>query len=130
MGASAWWVPGTGNANLPTFAYASGKADGFNLDAVKLSFERRGTLYLEHLEEVVRIYLARRHGRLDGDQLRMALELCSPEERRGVEVHAGLQGDDDLVFLTCIPSQDFIPSTLSNVLAELERLHDRVAQER
>jgi hypothetical protein len=40
VGASGWWVPGTGNANLPTFAYASDKADGFNLDAIKLSLER------------------------------------------------------------------------------------------
>jgi hypothetical protein len=40
VGASGWWVPGTGNANLPTFAYASGKADGFNLDAARLSVAR------------------------------------------------------------------------------------------
>jgi hypothetical protein len=40
VGASGWWVPGTGNANLPTFAYATDKADGFNLDAVKLTIER------------------------------------------------------------------------------------------
>jgi hypothetical protein len=33
-----WWVPGTGNANLPTFSYGGpAKADGFNLDVVKLS---------------------------------------------------------------------------------------------
>jgi hypothetical protein len=50
VSSSVWWVPGTGNANLPTFAYGgnpgtsdgqnSGKADGFNLDVVKLSIER------------------------------------------------------------------------------------------
>jgi hypothetical protein len=39
--ASGWWIPGTGNANLPTFAYGgAAKADGFNLDVVKLSIER------------------------------------------------------------------------------------------
>src|SRR5437867_1719105 len=38
---SVWWVPGTGNGNLPTFAYGGpSKADGFNLDVVKLSVER------------------------------------------------------------------------------------------
>jgi hypothetical protein len=38
---SVWWVPGTGNANLPAFAYGGPtKADGFNLDVVKLSVER------------------------------------------------------------------------------------------
>jgi hypothetical protein len=44
VSSSVWWVPGTGNANLPGFAYAStpgsSKADGFNLDVVKLSIER------------------------------------------------------------------------------------------
>src|SRR5262245_9433782 len=97
---------------------------------VKLSFERRGTLYLERLEEAVRIYLARRHGRLEIKKLRRALELCNPAERPSFEFHAGLDGDDELVFLTCVPAADFIPSTLSRVLGDLERLHDRVAQER
>ena len=44
VSASAWWTPGTGNANPPTFLYngapESLKADGFNLDVVKLSIER------------------------------------------------------------------------------------------
>jgi hypothetical protein len=41
VNASAWWVPGTGNANLPTFSYSGeDKADGFNLDSVKLTIER------------------------------------------------------------------------------------------
>ena len=106
-------------------------APNFESDrVVKLSFERRGTLFLERLDDAVRIYLARRFGRLSLKQLRLALELCSPAERRSLEIHVGLQGDDDLAFLTCIPATDFIPSTLSKVLEELERLHDRVMQER
>lgn len=41
VSASVWWLPGTGNANLPTFSYGGpAKADGFNLDVVKLSVER------------------------------------------------------------------------------------------
>lgn len=41
VNASVWWVPGTGNANLPTFSYGGpAKADGFNLDVVKLAIER------------------------------------------------------------------------------------------
>jgi putative OmpL-like beta-barrel porin-2 len=41
VSSSIWWVPGTGNANLPGFAYGGpAKADGFNLDVVKLSIER------------------------------------------------------------------------------------------
>ena len=41
VSASVWWVPGTGNANLPTFSYGGpSKADGFNLDVVKLAVER------------------------------------------------------------------------------------------
>ena len=36
VSASVWWVPGTGNANLPTFSYGGpAKADGFNLDVVR-----------------------------------------------------------------------------------------------
>jgi hypothetical protein len=34
---SAQWNPGTGNANLAPYAYSAGKADGFNLNVVKLS---------------------------------------------------------------------------------------------
>jgi hypothetical protein len=38
---SAHWNPGTGNANVPGFAYNStAKSDGFNLDVVKLSLEK------------------------------------------------------------------------------------------
>lgn len=41
---SVWWVPGTGNNNQPTFLYSGApgnpKADGFNLDVIKLSIER------------------------------------------------------------------------------------------
>jgi len=38
---SAEWNPGTGNNNVPNYAYNSpGKADGFNLDSVKISLEK------------------------------------------------------------------------------------------
>jgi len=37
---SAQWNPGTGNANVPGFAFGPGKQDGFNLDVIKLSIER------------------------------------------------------------------------------------------
>jgi hypothetical protein len=37
---SAIWNPGTGNANLPPYAFNAGKSDGFNLDVVKLTLER------------------------------------------------------------------------------------------
>ena len=122
------WLNGT----LADFCRPMGlPAPSFEADpVVKLSFERRGTLYLERLEDAVRIYLARKHGRLDVKKLRRSLELCSPAERPAREFHVGLDGDDDLVFLTCLPATDFIPSNLSRVLEDLERLHDRVAQER
>jgi hypothetical protein len=34
------WNMGTGNANVPGFAYDNGKQDGFNLDVVKVTIER------------------------------------------------------------------------------------------
>jgi hypothetical protein len=38
---SAHWNPGTGNANVPAYGFNSpSKADGFNLDAVKVSLEK------------------------------------------------------------------------------------------
>jgi len=37
---SAQWDAGTGNGNVPGFAYNSGKQDGFNLNVVKLTIER------------------------------------------------------------------------------------------
>src|ERR1051325_127052 len=37
---SAHWDMGSGNANVPGFAYNNGKADGFNLDVVKVTIER------------------------------------------------------------------------------------------
>ncbi len=37
---SAQWNPGTGNANVPAYAFNFGKQDGFNLDVVKLTLER------------------------------------------------------------------------------------------
>jgi hypothetical protein len=45
VSSSVWWVPGSGNANQPGFLYSGAttgtpKADGFNLDVVKLSIER------------------------------------------------------------------------------------------
>src|SRR6185369_6237564 len=36
---SAQWNLGTGNNVLPPYAFSSGKADGFNLDVVKISIE-------------------------------------------------------------------------------------------
>jgi hypothetical protein len=39
--AAAQWNPGTGNANLPAYAYnTAGKQDGFSLNAVKLTIEK------------------------------------------------------------------------------------------
>ena len=121
------WLNGT----LADFVRPMGlPAPSFESDpVVKLSFERRGTLYLERLDDTVRIYLTRRHGRLNLRQLRKSLELCGPDERPAFEFHVALDGDDDLVFLTCLPAVDFIPTTLSKALTELERLHDRVARE-
>jgi len=37
---SAEWNPGTGNGSLPPYAFSQGKADGFNLDVVKLTLEK------------------------------------------------------------------------------------------
>ena len=37
---SAHWNPGSGNGNIPGYAYNAGKQDGFNLDVVKVSIER------------------------------------------------------------------------------------------
>ena len=37
---SAWWNPGTGNANNPAIPFSGGKQDGFNLDVVKVAIER------------------------------------------------------------------------------------------
>src|SRR5512144_770294 len=38
---SAQWNMGTGNANTPTYAFGGpGKADGFNLNVVKLTLEK------------------------------------------------------------------------------------------
>jgi hypothetical protein len=37
---SAHWDLGSGNANIPGFAYNNGKQDGFNLDVVKVTIER------------------------------------------------------------------------------------------
>lgn len=38
---SAQWNPGTGNANVPAYKFNSpGKADGFNLDVVKVTIEK------------------------------------------------------------------------------------------
>jgi len=37
---SMHWDPGTGNASPPAFSYNSGKQDGFNLNAVKVSIEK------------------------------------------------------------------------------------------
>lgn len=37
---SAQWNMGTGNANLPPYAFGAGKADGFNLNVVQLSIAK------------------------------------------------------------------------------------------
>lgn len=37
---SAIWNPGTGNVNVPPYAFNAGKQDGFNLDVAKLTIER------------------------------------------------------------------------------------------
>src|SRR5687767_14585557 len=37
---SAWWNPGSGNANNPAIPFSGGKQDGFNLDVAKISIER------------------------------------------------------------------------------------------
>jgi type III secretion system chaperone SycN len=121
------WLNGT----LADFVRPMGlPAPTFDSDpVVKLSFERRGTLFLERLDDAVRVYLVRAHHRLGLAQLKRALELCSPAERPPRAYHVGLEGDRELAFLACLPAKDFIPSNLAKVLAELEKLHDRVAEE-
>jgi len=37
---SAIWNPGTGNGNVPPYAFNNNKQDGFNLDVAKLTIER------------------------------------------------------------------------------------------
>lgn len=37
---SAIWNPGTGNDNVPAYAFGKGKQDGFNLDVVALSLDK------------------------------------------------------------------------------------------
>jgi hypothetical protein len=41
---SAQWNLGTGNANTPPYAFSNGKADGFNLNVVKLTLDKPADL--------------------------------------------------------------------------------------
>jgi hypothetical protein len=41
---SAQWNLGTSNANTPPYAFSNGKADGFNLNVVKLTLDKPADL--------------------------------------------------------------------------------------
>lgn len=94
--------------------------------ALRLSFERSGTLTLERHDETILVMLARPAPRpAAADVLVRALDLCHPRHGRPVACAAGLYRDD-LVFLTRFAATDFTPPALQRAFEELIHLHDVV----
>ncbi|MFO1349149.1 MAG: type III secretion chaperone SycN [Gammaproteobacteria bacterium] len=119
------WIDDT----LHDFGRALGIA-GLRLNdsaVASLVFERRGALFIERATDVVLVYLARQTPSHDSARLERALGITHYREGHPLPIHAGLLGDDTLVFLARLEERAFSLPVLERTVELLSELHDRVA---
>ncbi len=99
---------------------------------VTLAFEKRGTLFIEKVEEgstiSLLIYLARSLSTHHTDYLSQALRLCHFQEGHALPIYAGLKDDTTLVLLTRLTDHEFTLPRLENAVELLTQLHQQLAQ--
>lgn len=93
--------------------------------ALHLTFERRGTLFIELSGDDLLLYLQRRYGHASSAVLARALDLCHWRHNRQMIVRAGLK-DDALVLLIRIPGREVALDRLERAFALLGQLHDQI----
>lgn len=95
---------------------------------VSLSFEARGTLFIERAEgDAVLVYLSRAVPYPPPGLFERALAACHYKEGLPFPVSAGFLGDDRLVFLVRLPEKEFSLPALERAIELLTQLHDRMA---
>jgi type III secretion system chaperone SycN len=93
--------------------------------ALRLAFERRGTLFIERSGDDLLMYLQRNHAHASSGMLTRALDLCHWRHNRQFLVRPGLK-DDALVLLIRIPARDVALDRLERTFTLLGQLHDRI----
>lgn len=93
-----------------------------------LSFDLRGTLYLEDRDETLLMYLVRPidPGKPLGAVLKSALQYCHYRQGLPFTVQPGLRGDTDLVFLVRLSSRSANLPDMERILETLTTLHNAV----
>ena len=115
-------------ATLNDFARQLGLGDlALNEDGVaSLSFESTGTLFVEQLDQSVLVYLVQQYDRLEPIHTQTALEMCHWRHNHGLQVNASITVEENLVFSTRMPEEDFDLPRLEQSLRLLNQLHDHV----
>lgn len=93
--------------------------------ALRLAFERRGTLFIERADDDILLYLQRTHAHASMTLLSRALDVCHWRHNRPFQVRAGLK-DDSLVLLIRIAGRDVALDRLERAFMLLGQLHDSI----
>lgn len=95
---------------------------------ITLSFEQRGTLYLEQRDTALLVYLARELDRWKDtlETLKLALRMCHYRENLPYPVQVGLKGESSLVFSVRFNTESTTLPELEYAVELLTRLHQQV----
>ena len=93
--------------------------------ALRLAFERRGTLCLERAGDDLLIYLQRQHRHAPAAMLRRALDACHWRHNRAFLVRPGLR-EDTLVLLVRLAGRDVALDRLERAFQLLSQMHDQI----
>jgi type III secretion system chaperone SycN len=93
--------------------------------ALRLAFERRGTLFIERADDDILLYLQRAYTHASMATLSRALDACHWRHNRPFQVRAGLK-EDSLVLLLRIEARDVALDRLERAFLLLGQLHDQI----
>jgi len=101
---------------------------GFSTDGVLcMSFEKRGTLFIEKADEDILVYLVR-EANLHADGVFLnALASCHYREGLPFSVNPGFKEENQLAFIARIPETEFSLPALETALETLTHLHDTLS---
>jgi type III secretion system chaperone SycN len=93
-----------------------------------LSLQERGDLYIEKRDEYVFIYLARKVPYANETVFKKALSLSDFRNAWPLPAVSGLQGEDNLIFLTWVKSDQCSLPVLEQAIRFVTNLHKQVQQ--
>ncbi|MFK7857656.1 MAG: hypothetical protein AB8B64_02470 [Granulosicoccus sp.] len=97
--------------------------------SIKFVLTNGDRLYIDNCENGVVIYLGRRYRKLINKQLVKLLQACDHRLCESADLHVGLSGENEIMYIVRIPARDMTAQNIFDKLQWLSGKHDRLEKE-